>query len=123
MISCCIILPLRGPTCKIARFQAQLKVPSWTECGKREQSGAEVGQAEVKPTFNPDDNIARPQVSDICREFYKTRQEILPRDSLVARNQEGGGPSPSSCSSTPPWTSSSTKPAGIYIVVTPPGSK
>ena len=28
-----IIMPLRGPTCKIARFQAELKIPSWTECG------------------------------------------------------------------------------------------
>ena len=28
------IIPLRGPTCKIARFQAKLKFPSWTECGK-----------------------------------------------------------------------------------------
>ena len=28
-----IIMPLRGPTCKIARFQAELKFPSWTECG------------------------------------------------------------------------------------------
>ena len=27
------IMPLRGPTCKIARFQAGLKFPSWTECG------------------------------------------------------------------------------------------
>ena len=27
-----IIMPLRGPTCKIARFQAELKFPSWTEC-------------------------------------------------------------------------------------------
>ena len=27
------IMPLRGPTCKIARFQAELKFPSWTECG------------------------------------------------------------------------------------------
>ena len=27
-------MPLRGPTCKIARFQAGLKFPSWTECGK-----------------------------------------------------------------------------------------
>ena len=24
------IIPLRGPTCKIARFQAKLKFPSWT---------------------------------------------------------------------------------------------
>ena len=30
----CRIMPLRGPTCKIARFQAGLKFPSWTECGK-----------------------------------------------------------------------------------------
>ena len=29
----CRIMPLRGPTCKIARFQAGLKFPSWTECG------------------------------------------------------------------------------------------
>ena len=29
------IMPLRGPTCKIARFQAELKFPSWTECGKK----------------------------------------------------------------------------------------
>ena len=28
-----IVMPLRGPTCKIARFQAELKFPSWTECG------------------------------------------------------------------------------------------
>ena len=27
-------MPLRGPTCKIARFQAGLNFPSWTECGK-----------------------------------------------------------------------------------------
>ena len=27
------IMPLRGPTCKIARFQAELKFPSWAECG------------------------------------------------------------------------------------------
>ena len=32
----CIIMPLRGPTCKIARFQAVLKFPSWTECGKKD---------------------------------------------------------------------------------------
>ena len=25
-----IIMPLRGPTCKFARFQAGLKFPSWT---------------------------------------------------------------------------------------------
>ena len=31
--SSCIIMPLRGPTCKIARFQAKLKFPSCTECG------------------------------------------------------------------------------------------
>ena len=31
----CIIMPLRGPTCKIARFQAELKFPSWTECGNK----------------------------------------------------------------------------------------
>ena len=30
-----IVMPLRGPTCKIARFQAELKFPSWTECGKK----------------------------------------------------------------------------------------
>ena len=29
-----IIMLLHGPTCKIARFQAELKFPSWTECGK-----------------------------------------------------------------------------------------
>ena len=29
-----IIKPLRGPTCKLARFQAELKFPSWAECGK-----------------------------------------------------------------------------------------
>ena len=29
----CIIMPLCGPTCKFARFQAELKFPSWTECG------------------------------------------------------------------------------------------
>ena len=28
-----IVMPLRGPTCKIARFQAELEFPSWTECG------------------------------------------------------------------------------------------
>ena len=27
------IIPLCGPTCKIARFQAELKFPSWTKCG------------------------------------------------------------------------------------------
>ena len=27
------IMPLRGPTCKIARFKAELKFSSWTECG------------------------------------------------------------------------------------------
>ena len=32
----CIIMPLCGPTCKIARFQAGLKFPSWTECGKNQ---------------------------------------------------------------------------------------
>ena len=32
----CIIMPLRGPTCKIARFQAGLKFPSWTECGNNQ---------------------------------------------------------------------------------------
>ena len=26
-------MPLRGPTCKIAIFQAGLKLPSWTDCG------------------------------------------------------------------------------------------
>ena len=26
-----IVMPIRGPTCKIARFQAELKFPSWTE--------------------------------------------------------------------------------------------
>ena len=31
--SCCRIMPLRGPTCKFARFQAELKFPSWTEFG------------------------------------------------------------------------------------------
>ena len=36
--SCCIIMPLRGPTCKIARFQAQLKFPSRTDCGNKEFS-------------------------------------------------------------------------------------
>ena len=30
-----IVMPLRGPTCKIARFQAELKFPSWTECGNK----------------------------------------------------------------------------------------
>ena len=29
-----IVMPLRGPTCKIARFQAELKFPNWTEFGK-----------------------------------------------------------------------------------------
>ena len=33
--SCCTIMPLRGPTCKIARFEAQLKFTSWTECGNK----------------------------------------------------------------------------------------
>ena len=28
-----IVMPLHGPTCKIARFQVELKFPSWTECG------------------------------------------------------------------------------------------
>ena len=28
-----MIMPVRGPTWKIARFQAELKFPSWTECG------------------------------------------------------------------------------------------
>ena len=31
------IMPLCGPTCKIARFQAELKFPSWTECGNSDQ--------------------------------------------------------------------------------------
>ena len=31
----CRIMPLHGPTCKIARFQAELKFPSWTECGNK----------------------------------------------------------------------------------------
>ena len=26
-------MPLRGPTCEFARFQAEPKFPSWTECG------------------------------------------------------------------------------------------
>ena len=29
----CRIMPLRGPTCKIARLQAGLKFPCWTVCG------------------------------------------------------------------------------------------
>ena len=33
-----ILQPLRGPTCKIARFQAELKFPSWTECGNELQT-------------------------------------------------------------------------------------
>ena len=28
------IMPFRGPTCKIARFQAGLKFPSWTQVWK-----------------------------------------------------------------------------------------
>ena len=30
-----IVMPLRGPTNMIARFQAELEFPSWTECGKK----------------------------------------------------------------------------------------
>ena len=33
-----IVMPLRGPNCKIARFQAELKFPSWTECGKKKMA-------------------------------------------------------------------------------------
>ena len=28
-----ILQPFCGPICKIARFQAELRFPSWTECG------------------------------------------------------------------------------------------
>ena len=28
-----IIKPLHGPTCKIARFKAELKFQNWNECG------------------------------------------------------------------------------------------
>ena len=30
-----IIMPLRGPTYKIARFQAELKIICWNQCGKK----------------------------------------------------------------------------------------
>ena len=39
-VSCCRIIPLLGPTCKIAIFHAELKSPSRTECGKRYTLGA-----------------------------------------------------------------------------------
>ena len=41
-------MPLRGPTCKIARFQAGLKFPSWTECGKSKKVTSEVEKTVVK---------------------------------------------------------------------------
>ena len=48
-----ILQPLRGPTCKIARIQAELKFPSWTECGKIIM---EIAAASVVSTLLPDDD-------------------------------------------------------------------
>ena len=41
------IMPLRGPTCKIARFQAELKFPSWTECGKNKKPHQNLSEGVV----------------------------------------------------------------------------
>ena len=52
----CRIMPLRGPTCKIARFQAGLKFPSWTECGNNSNklglSWAKLSSSPSKIIYN-----------------------------------------------------------------------
>ena len=47
----CKIMPLCGPTCKIARIQARLKFPSWTKCGKIHQLIRLIARTKVVPVF------------------------------------------------------------------------
>ena len=42
---------LRGPTCKIARFQAELKFSSWIECGKTLKANPQILQ---RVALNPE---------------------------------------------------------------------
>ena len=61
-----IIMPICGPTCKIARFEAKLKFSSRTECGKRKfiilVHPTQAYQLPGRPTLPAP---ARPQVNYI----------------------------------------------------------
>ena len=61
----CIIMPLRGPTCKISRFQAGLKFPSWTECGKNDKLNIELAKMQNTTEISESESKAKEKVNKI----------------------------------------------------------
>ena len=89
------IMPLCGPTCKFARFQAGLKFPSWTRvwqkfvCGTLEtmsyiHSCESLNQTKIRIHY---DQIYNGNIRNMLEIFRRMKTNLKLRTEIKSRNQ------------------------------------